>query len=125
VRADRLSRLRFDPRDWALAGYVFKFLQRQLQVYCSFDLFADRANTQCKRYCSAHSDGEAEFVNAWTRPWGTLHATLFAHPPYILIPRVVGTAGGSHTGDKPVKDPRCTPSRRVASLPPMPSLLPT
>ena len=89
VRADRLSRLRFDPRDWSLAGYVFKFLQRQLQVYCSFDLFADRANTQCKRYCSAHSDGEAEFVNAWTRPWGTLHATLFAHPPYILIPRVL------------------------------------
>jgi len=89
VRADRLSRLRFDPRDWSLAGYVFKFLQRQLQVYCSFDLFADRANAQCKRYCSAHTDGAAEFVNAWTRPWATLGATLFAHPPYILIPRVL------------------------------------
>ena len=92
VRADRLSRQRFDPRDWTVAGYVFSYLQRRLRLRCGFDLFANRANARCPRFASATWDGEAEYVDAFSRPWAPLlqgQAVCYAHPPYILIPRVL------------------------------------
>ena len=92
VRADRLSRRRFDPRAWSLAPWVFQLLQRKLGRYCCVDLFADRSNAMCRRYAALNWDGNAEFVNAFSRPWSPLiskGSVLYAHPPYALIPRVL------------------------------------
>ena len=92
VRADRLSRRRFDPRAWSLAPWVFRLMQQQLKLHCCMDLFADRSNAQCRRYAAMQGDGAAEFVNAFSRAWTPLvtkRSVLYAHPPYVLIPQVV------------------------------------
>jgi hypothetical protein len=92
VRADRLSRRRFDPRAWSVAPWVFRLVQRELQLFCCMDLFADRSNAQCRRYAAMQHDGNAEFVNAFSRPWAPLmtqQLLLWAHPPYVLIPKVI------------------------------------
>ena len=94
VRADRLSRRRFDPKGWSIAPFVAKMLQRVLRVRFLFDLFADRTNNQCNRYSSAMWDANACFVDAFSHLWAPLcpsasDGLCYAHPPYTLIPRVL------------------------------------
>ena len=84
IQADWESRNSSDPSDWQLGISLFKSINQRwgpLQI----DLFANRHNSQLKRYISWKPDPYAEAVDAFQLSWKDLGAYLF--PPFSLIPR--------------------------------------
>ena len=89
VRADRASRWRDDRSEWRLSQEAWLQIE-DLHGPHSVDLFASRRNTQCRRFFSRYLDPDAAACDALlpARDWNEEH-NCFAHPPYVLIPRVL------------------------------------
>lgn len=85
VRADQLSRVKYDPTGYRLRPEVYRHINRQFGPH-TIDLMADRLNTQLPRFISRFPDplavGTDIFRSDLTRENG------FVHPPPALISRV-------------------------------------
>ena len=86
VDADRASRMDNVDTEWELAPWAFQQVTQKLgQV--EIDLFANKHNKKCVRYCSWRQDSEAFCIDAFTLDWRNLR--FFAFPPFSLILRVL------------------------------------
>ncbi len=86
VEADYESRHFNDRCEWSLDKGIF---HRLIEIYGrpEIDLFASRLNAKCHRYVAWQRDPQAEFIDAFSRPWTNLYAYIF--PPFSLIGRVL------------------------------------
>lgn len=82
--ADRESRMYQDSSNWKLDTKVFQSILKMLGTV-ELDLFADRMNTQTRKFISWKPDPEAWATDAFTVPWTGIAA--YAFPPFCLIGR--------------------------------------
>ena len=87
VRADRASRWRDDRSEWRLSSQAWALVEH-LHGPHTVDLFASRRNAQLPRYFSRWQDPDAATTDAFKQPW-TQEVNAYAHPPIVLIPRVL------------------------------------
>ena len=84
-RADWLSR-NPDPKSYSLNRQLFLWVCRKLRAYPEVDLFSNRKNRQCKKFCSWRTDPES-LGNAFSIPWGRHFSWI--NPPWELLPRTL------------------------------------
>jgi hypothetical protein len=82
--ADQQSRVYMDRSNWMLNSTILPQLE-QIWGSVDVDLFADRLNTQKKRYVSWKPDPGAIATDAFSISWNQLTAYLF--PPFSMIAR--------------------------------------
>ena len=85
VRADRLSREKYDPTGYRLLPEVFRQINRQFGPH-TVDLMADRLNTQLPRFISRFPDPLSSGTDVFRSNLAGENG--FAHPPPALIARV-------------------------------------
>ena len=85
VRADRLSREKYDPTGYRLHPEVFRQINRQFGPH-TIDLMADRLNTQLPRFISRFPDPLSSGTDVFRSNLAGENG--FAHPPPALIARV-------------------------------------
>lgn len=85
IVADSLSRLDIDSYDFKLGDKYFYNICNKLGSPV-IDLFASNKTNQCARFVSWFPCPDAEWVDAFTKPWGEF---FFAFPPFKLLTRVL------------------------------------
>ena len=85
MRADRLSREKYDPTGYRLSSEVFKQINRKFGPH-TIDLMADRLNTQLPRFISRFPDPLAIGTDIFRANLAGENG--FIHPPPVLISRV-------------------------------------
>ena len=85
VRADQLSRVKYDPTGYRLRPEVFRHINRQFGPH-TIDLMADRLNTQLPRFISRFPDPLAAGTDIFRSNLTVENG--FIHPPPALISRV-------------------------------------
>ena len=87
VAADAASRWLDDRSEWRLSRQAFQQVQDRFGPH-SIDLFASRRNTMLPRFFSRYLDPSAAAHDAFRQDWA-VERNAYAHPPYILIPRIL------------------------------------
>ncbi|XP_077111860.1 uncharacterized protein LOC143767395 [Ranitomeya variabilis] len=86
VVADFLSRRKLGQGDWVLNQAIFDQIT-QRWGYPQIDLFANKENKKCRRFCSLNPRDNPVAVDALLIPWH--FETAYAFPPLNLIPIVL------------------------------------
>ena len=84
-RADWLSR-HPDPKNYQLDRETFLKVCRHFRFFPNVDLFASRANKQCKQFCSWRTDPQS-LGNAFQAPWNKFWGWM--NPPWELMPQCI------------------------------------
>lgn len=71
--------------EWGLNDQIFSTITARWGVP-EIDLFASRLNHKVPRYVSWLPDPGAEFIDAFTIPWGQFKLS-YLFPPFRLLPR--------------------------------------
>ena len=87
VEAGEESRKSEFRTEWKLHENVFQHIVDSLDYAPSVDLFASRINTQLPRFAAYRPDPEAEVIDAFTIPWGSLD--FYAFSPFNCVDRVL------------------------------------
>lgn len=87
-RADWLSR-NSDPKDYKLSEQIYDQICHKYQLRPQMDLFANRHNKKCPKYCSWRVDRRSQ-GNAFQIPWSP--HTCWLNPPWELIARALNKA---------------------------------
>jgi hypothetical protein len=82
IIADSLSRLEISG-DYRIDPAVLEEALDLLQIQPTIDVFANRRNRQCKRFCSLIKDPWAVCQDGLTLPWKK--EVPLVHPPILLI----------------------------------------
>ncbi len=91
VRADVLSRMRYDNQDWTVNSDCFEIL---LSIVAAFgivpvvDLFATRKNRRLSNFVSRFFQRGCRFADAFSASWRQF-ACIYANPPFLLWPSVL------------------------------------
>ena len=86
VEADRASRMNNTDTEWELASWAFSQIIEKFGGI-DIDLFANKVNRKCARYCSWHQEADTFCVDAFTLKWTNFK--FFAFPPFSMILRVL------------------------------------
>jgi hypothetical protein len=86
VKADLLSRRKFDRNDWMVNPNIFQRINEIWGPY-DMDLFASRLNRQVNQFFSWKAEPESRGIDAFRQNWRRLRG--WANPPFNLIGRVL------------------------------------